>query len=63
LAFSRGLIEEGEIWTDMIKSRGLTAHTYNDAVAKAIAASIRNSYFGEFTRLRSRLEILSKESS
>ena len=29
-AFKRGLIENGEAWMDMIKSRNLTSHTYND---------------------------------
>ncbi|MDQ6959947.1 MAG: nucleotidyltransferase substrate binding protein, partial [Mariprofundaceae bacterium] len=29
LAFRRGLIEDGETWMDMIKSRTLSVHTYN----------------------------------
>jgi nucleotidyltransferase substrate binding protein (TIGR01987 family) len=29
LAFKRNLIEEGEVWMEMIKSRGLSTHTYN----------------------------------
>ena len=28
-ALQNGLIEAGEIWMDMIKSRNLTSHTYN----------------------------------
>ena len=28
LAFRRGLIEDGDLWMDMIKSRALTVHTY-----------------------------------
>ena len=28
-AFSLGVLEEGEVWMDMIKSRNRTAHTYN----------------------------------
>ncbi len=28
LAFKRGLITEGEIWMDLVKSRVLTSHTY-----------------------------------
>ena len=62
LAFKRGLIENGEVWMDMIKNRALTSHTYNEAVAAAIVKSIRCAYFKEFVQLQSRLETLSKES-
>ena len=62
LAFKRGLIEEGEIWMDMIKSRALTTYTYNEATAKAIAQSIRGVFFAEFVKLRVRLETLSRQS-
>jgi nucleotidyltransferase substrate binding protein (TIGR01987 family) len=62
LAFKRGLIENGEIWMDMIKNRGLTSHTYNETLAAAIVSSIRSAYFKEFVQLQLRLETLSKES-
>ena len=32
-AFKTGLIENGEVWMDMIKSRNLTSHTYDEAIA------------------------------
>ncbi len=54
-AFRQGLIANGEIWMEMIRSRNLTSHTYNEGVARAIASAIRNSYFVEFERL---LEVL-----
>ncbi|MCX8496074.1 MAG: nucleotidyltransferase substrate binding protein [Akkermansiaceae bacterium] len=62
LAFKRGLIEEGEIWMDMIKSRALTSHTYNEDTAKAIAQSIRGAFFPEFVKLQARLETLAKRA-
>ena len=62
LAFKRGLVEEGEIWMDMIKSRALTTHTYNEVTAKAIAQSIRGAFFAQFVKLRVRLENLSRQS-
>lgn len=63
LAFKRGLIEDGEIWMAMIKSRGLTSHTYNEATARAIVHSIRSAYFGEFVKLQARLETLKRQSA
>ena len=62
LAFRRGLVEQGEVWMDMIKKRGLTSHTYDEKVAREIITSIRTVYFPEFTRLAGRLETLSQEA-
>ena len=62
LAFRRGLVEQGEVWMDMIKKRGLTSHTYDEQVAREITTSIRTAYFPEFVRLAERLEALSKEA-
>lgn len=44
LAFKRGLIEEGEQWMAMIKSRTLTTHTYNRETARLIASEIIQHY-------------------
>jgi nucleotidyltransferase substrate binding protein (TIGR01987 family) len=63
LAFRRGLIENGETWMDMIESRTLTSHTYNEDVAKDIADKIFNRYFPEFQTLRTKMESLRKEAS
>ena len=62
LAFRRGLVEQGEVWMDMIKKRGLTSHTYDEQVAREITGNIRTAYFPEFVRLAERLEALSKEA-
>lgn len=55
IAFQRGLVEDGEVWMEMIKSRSLTSHSYNEEVAQAIADSIVNHYFPAFRQLHSRL--------
>ena len=61
LAFRRGLIENGEIWMDMIKSRALTAHTYNEDIAEEIGRAIFNQYFPEFLNFRKRLKELAEK--
>ncbi len=58
LAFKRGVIEEGEIWMDMIRSRTLTSHTYNEEVAEKISADIVGKYFAQFVALRSKMDAL-----
>ncbi len=61
LAFKRGLIENGELWMEMIKSRVLTSHTYNEDVADDISTKIVTQYYAEFIRLHLRLEALSSQ--
>lgn len=63
LAFKRGLVENGEVWMDMIQSRTLTSHTYNEEVAEKIAADIVNRYFSEFVSLKTKMELLVEESA
>ena len=43
-AFAAELIEDGEIWMEMIKSRNQTSHTYNEEVADAIFKRIIDIY-------------------
>lgn len=56
IAFQRGLIEEGVLWMQMIKSRILATHTYNESIAKMIEKEIRDSYFQAFQALEKRLQ-------
>ncbi len=54
-AFKLGLIDNGEIWMDMIKSRNQTSHTYNEDTAQEIVNDIRKKYFDHFCALRETL--------
>ncbi|SDB56995.1 nucleotidyltransferase substrate binding protein, HI0074 family [Desulfonatronum thiosulfatophilum] len=55
-AFKRGLIENGEIWMKMIKSRNLSSHTYSESLAKKIAAEITAEYYPEFLLMQQSLD-------
>jgi nucleotidyltransferase substrate binding protein (TIGR01987 family) len=50
-AFSLGILEEGEIWMNMIKSRNLTSHTYNEDVVDEIIGVVHSQYVKEFNKL------------
>lgn len=52
-AFRLGLIENGDIWMEMIKSRNLTAHTYNQTTARQIIDAVTEIYLTEFESLQS----------
>ncbi len=60
-AFRTGLIENGEIWMEMIQSRNATSHTYDEATAAQIVAAILEPYFAEFQALQIRLAHLGQE--
>ncbi|MFN6961573.1 MAG: nucleotidyltransferase substrate binding protein [Rhodocyclaceae bacterium] len=53
-AFKRGLINDGEVWMDMIEKRNLSSHTYNQSVADAIATAIRQRYHPAFVAMKTR---------
>ena len=61
LAFRRGLIEDGDIWMKMVKSRTLTSHTYNEDTAKEIADAIVNNYFDQFTNLEEKFHAIKEK--
>ncbi len=52
LAFKRGLIKNGDIFMQSIKSRQLSVHTYNEETAEKLHFDILNNYFDEFNKLR-----------
>ena len=47
-AFNVGLISDGDIWLDMIKSRNVTSHIYDDNEVKVILETILSTYFPVF---------------
>lgn len=62
-AFKRGLILDGSTWMDMITSRNLTSHTYDEDVALEIAAKIISHYFPAFQQLRATMQDQRNHSS
>ena len=59
-AFQAGLIDDGETWMQMIESRNLTTHTYDETTAAKIISLVIGKYFAEFQLLQARLETLKK---
>lgn len=63
LAFRRGLIENGDVWMSMIRSRALTSHAYNEEIARQVASAIVSQYFPEFIKLHATLTTLKGDES
>ena len=55
-AFSLNLLDNGEIWMEMIKSRNMTSHTYNEETTRKIIKAITNDYHPAFVALEKRLD-------
>ncbi len=44
LAFSLGLVEDGQVWMDMLESRNRTVHTYDARVLEQEFAKVQQAY-------------------
>ncbi|NCN40767.1 nucleotidyltransferase [bacterium] len=56
--FKMGLLENGDGWMEMIKSRNQTSHTYNQSTADDIVQKIIQSYLSLFESLKQKMESL-----
>ncbi|MFZ4544869.1 MAG: nucleotidyltransferase substrate binding protein [Saprospiraceae bacterium] len=54
-AFQKGLIEDGESWMKMIKSRNLSAHAYNEEIADEIVSEIVSLYEALFVDFKHKM--------
>lgn len=55
-ALAGELINNGEVWMEMIQSRNQTSHTYNEEVADGIFGKIIREYLPAFITFRSTIE-------
>jgi len=60
-AFQYGLIEDGDTWLQMVKSRNLTSHTYNEKTSEDIIHLIRMAYFKAFKQFEEKMESILEE--
>jgi len=57
-AFSKEIIEDGEGWMEMVKSRNQTSHTYNQEIAEHIVRLIIECYHPLFVTFQRRMQSL-----
>ena len=55
-AFATGLLENGQLWIDMLEQRNLMAHTYDQARAQQASALICERYWPELQGLHNSLQ-------
>jgi len=61
-AFQKGLIEDGEGWMEMIRSRNQTSHTYQQKIADEIAGHIVARHFPLFEQFLRKMDSLKAAS-
>ncbi|MCB9466083.1 MAG: nucleotidyltransferase substrate binding protein [Candidatus Eisenbacteria bacterium] len=44
LAFSTGVVEDGQVWIDMLNHRNLLAHTYDESAFEEAVVALRDRY-------------------
>jgi nucleotidyltransferase substrate binding protein (TIGR01987 family) len=57
LSFGRGLITNEEDWFEMVNSRRLSVHTYDEKTADEVANDITQTYLQLFLQLQNRLQV------
>jgi nucleotidyltransferase substrate binding protein (TIGR01987 family) len=56
MAFSRGLITNGEMWMEMIASRNLSSHTYDEATAHQVVQRVTLEYMALFAAFSAEMD-------
>ena len=56
LAFKQGLIDDGEMWINIMLDRNSLAHLYDEDTSREIYDNIKNKYMIELKKLERKLE-------
>ena len=57
-AFNKELIEDGEVWMDMVRDRNLASHVYDEKTAEDLFTAIIHIYYCQFNRLAEKMKTL-----
>lgn len=56
IAFKQNLIDDGEVWIEIMLSRNSLAHIYDELTSRRIYNDIKEKYVKQFNNLREKLE-------
>ena len=57
-AFNKGIIEEGQIWMDMIKARNVSSHTYHEETAEELIKKIIETFYDQLAVFAEKMKSL-----
>ena len=56
LAYKQGIIEDGEIWIEIMLARNELSQLYDEQTSRKIYDNIKNRYIKEFKKLEEKFE-------
>jgi nucleotidyltransferase substrate binding protein (TIGR01987 family) len=59
-AFQNALVQDGDIWMNMIAARNQTLHTYNLKIAQAVVDNILNQFYPVLKQLANKFDKLAR---
>jgi nucleotidyltransferase substrate binding protein (TIGR01987 family) len=62
-AFELGLISDGKVWIDMLKSRNETAHNYDGSIADSAISKVCDVFYPEMLKFYNKMQGLSHSHS
>lgn len=62
-AFENKLIEDSDVWMEMIKRRNDTSHNYDEDTAADVVLRVKDLYFQAFTDFYDKMKTLSSQDS
>jgi nucleotidyltransferase substrate binding protein (TIGR01987 family) len=60
-AFNKGIIDEGQVWMDMIKDRNIASHSYDEKTAEDLVAAINDTYYNHLRLFADKMKTLDTE--
>ena len=57
-AFNKGLIEDGQVWMDMINGRNLVSHSYDEETAEKLLKKIIENFYSHLAELVEKMSSL-----
>ena len=60
-ALSMDLISDGEVWMDMLESRNVTSHTYDEKTAEEIINKIAHRYFPAMMAFHEKMSVIADD--
>ena len=56
-AYENKIIDDGELWLDMLEDRNLTSHAYDEIIVNTIRDNIINKHFNLLKKLEKEMEL------
>jgi nucleotidyltransferase substrate binding protein (TIGR01987 family) len=57
-AFNKGIVEDGQTWMDMIESRNISSHSYDEETAEKLLEKIVGIFYKHFTIFAEKMDCL-----